>query len=261
MEQANNFIKHPEALACTWATEKFANYLIGMNFTVETNHKPLIPLLSTKQLNILPPRVLRFRLRMDRFDFNTSHVPGKHLCTADTLSRSPVAEAGPNSVAFENELESFVESVVNIFPASNRGLQAYREAQTDDPVCSILKTYCLKEWPDKKQLSPEFRPYWNIRSELSVGDNLLLRSCHVAVPKSLQKGTVSKIHQPTECQSSSMVARYDKTDLRSRKTCPECAKNAPPPIQPLISSTLPQYPWQKVVADLFHFKGKTYLLC
>ena len=32
-----------EALACTWATEKFADYLIGMNFTVETDHKPLIP--------------------------------------------------------------------------------------------------------------------------------------------------------------------------------------------------------------------------
>ena len=68
-----------EALACTWATEKFADYLIGMNFTVETDHKPLIPLLSTKQLNSLPPRVLRFRLRMDRFDFNITHVPGKHL--------------------------------------------------------------------------------------------------------------------------------------------------------------------------------------
>ena len=74
-----------EAIACTWATEKFADYLIGMNFTVETDHKPLIPLLSTKQLNSLPPRALRFRLRMDRFDFNTNHVPGKHLCTADTL--------------------------------------------------------------------------------------------------------------------------------------------------------------------------------
>ena len=68
-----------EALACTWATEKFADYLIGMNFTVETDHKPLIPLLSTKQLNSLPPRVLRSRLRMDRFDFNITHVPGKHL--------------------------------------------------------------------------------------------------------------------------------------------------------------------------------------
>ena len=42
-----------EALACTWATAKFANYFIGMNFTVETDCKPLIPLRSTKQLSSL----------------------------------------------------------------------------------------------------------------------------------------------------------------------------------------------------------------
>ena len=183
-----------EALACTWATEKFADYLIGMNFMVETDHKPLIPLLSTKQLNSLPPRVLRFRLQMDRFDFNISHVPGKHLCTADTLSRSPVSKAGPNSVAFENEVESFVEAVVTTFPASNKGLQAYRNAQTEDPVCSALKSYCLEGWPIKKELTAELRPYWNIKSELSVGDNLLLRNCRIVVPKLLQKATVDKIH-------------------------------------------------------------------
>ena len=45
------------------------------------------------------------------------------------------------------------------------------------------------------------------------------------------------------------------------KTCPECVKNSSSPTQPLISSSLPQYPWQKVASDLFHFKGKTYMLC
>ena len=39
------------------------------------------------------------------------------------------------------------------------------------------------------------------------------------------------------------------------KICPECVKNSPPPMltQPLILSSLPQYPWQKVSSDLFHF--------
>ena len=74
-----------EALATTWACEKFANFIVGTHFRIETDHKPLDPLLGTKHLDSLPPRVLRFRLRPDRFSYDITHVPGKELYTADTL--------------------------------------------------------------------------------------------------------------------------------------------------------------------------------
>lgn len=35
-----------EALAIVWAREIFSDCLIGMSFHIETDHKPLIPLLS-----------------------------------------------------------------------------------------------------------------------------------------------------------------------------------------------------------------------
>ena len=35
-----------EALATTWACEKFADFLIGKHFIIETDHKPLVPLLG-----------------------------------------------------------------------------------------------------------------------------------------------------------------------------------------------------------------------
>ena len=34
-----------EALAATWACEKFATYIQGKTVTLETDHKPLVPLL------------------------------------------------------------------------------------------------------------------------------------------------------------------------------------------------------------------------
>ena len=36
--------------------------MLGTTFQIESDHKPLIPLLSTKQLDSLPPCTLRFRL-------------------------------------------------------------------------------------------------------------------------------------------------------------------------------------------------------
>ena len=80
-----------EALAITWACEKFHDHILGQNFSIESDHRPLIPLLSTKNLDTMPPRILRFLLRLARFDYTIRHVPGKEVYTADTLSRAPNA--------------------------------------------------------------------------------------------------------------------------------------------------------------------------
>ena len=77
-----------EALALVWTCEKFADYIIGKQIQIETDHKPLVPLLGTTQRDSLPPRVLRFQLRLTRFDYLIAHVPGMYFYTADTLSRA-----------------------------------------------------------------------------------------------------------------------------------------------------------------------------
>ena len=55
-----------EALAATWASERFNEYILGLEYTLETDHKPLVPLLSTKEIAKMPPRIQRFRLRLMR---------------------------------------------------------------------------------------------------------------------------------------------------------------------------------------------------
>ena len=80
-----------KVLAVTWACERLRDYLIGLSFHIQTDHKPLVPLFTSKGLDELPVRVQCFRLCLMRFNFTVSHVPGKDLIVADTLSRAPVS--------------------------------------------------------------------------------------------------------------------------------------------------------------------------
>ena len=111
-----------EALAATWACKRFRDYLVGKWFCIETDHKPLVPLLSSTHLDNLPPRVLCFRLRLMCFDYNIIHVPGKLLYTADTLSHAPTTLPDVDSNALQNEVEGFVSYVTKCLPASYRAI-------------------------------------------------------------------------------------------------------------------------------------------
>ena len=98
-----------EALAITWACQRFSDYVLGHKFTIESDHKPLIPILNTKNLDSLPPRVVRFHLRLAKFDYVVKHVPGKVLYTADALSHAPIPET--ENTELEEEVQVFVDGV------------------------------------------------------------------------------------------------------------------------------------------------------
>ena len=182
-----------EALATTWASEKFSSYILGTSFVIETDHKPLVPLLGSKNLDSLPPRILRFRLKLDRFDYRIVHIPGKEIYTADTLSRAPISSE-ISDLNLEEEAKMLIEMSIRHLPASPKRLDEYRSAQIADHVCSTIINYCQRGWPKKKYIDSFLRPYWSSQGELTVHDNLLYQN-RIVVPKSLQGETLKKLHE------------------------------------------------------------------
>jgi hypothetical protein len=79
-----------EALGLTWACEKFKEYIMGLNVVLETDHKPLLEILQTKNLDDLTPRLQRFRIRLMRYTYSVKYTKGTELLVADALSRNPI---------------------------------------------------------------------------------------------------------------------------------------------------------------------------
>jgi len=106
-----------EALTSTWACERFRDFVTGAHFdhfVIETDHKPLLQLLATKDSDEMTPRLQRFRMRLMRYDYTVRYVPGKLLVAADALSRSPLAEVGDPE--FEEEVSDHVCHIPSSLP-------------------------------------------------------------------------------------------------------------------------------------------------
>jgi hypothetical protein len=73
------------------AGEKFQPYVEGRHFTVETDHRTLCRLYSMRGPNVNLQRRSR---RLQTFDFEIQHIPGRCNQTVDVLSRLLVAPRG-----------------------------------------------------------------------------------------------------------------------------------------------------------------------
>ena len=257
-----------ESLAFTWACERFSDYLIGLKFHIYTDHKPLVPLFSTKNLEELPVRVQRFRLRMLRFHFTISHVPGKQLTIADMLSRAPTEVYDCNDQELEQDSQVFVNSVIASLPASEQQLQRIKQFQQNDPVCKQLFQFCQTKWPSQSSLSEKVKPYCSVSAEISIENGLIMKGSRIIIPLELQPEMLTKLHDGhlgiTKCRARARQAIWwpglSKQLGDKVKNCSECRKHSLQRAEPLISTQLPDLPWQKVGTDLFHWKNHQYLL-
>ena len=78
-----------EALAIIWGIQKFKMYLIGKEFVVETDHKPLSYLRNVKNNN---GRLMRWSLFLQEFQFKILYIKGSENSMADSLSRNALPQ-------------------------------------------------------------------------------------------------------------------------------------------------------------------------
>ncbi len=255
-----------ELLAIAWACDKFDRYLVGLKFNVETDHKPLVPILSSKFLDDLSPRLQRLRMKLLRFNFTVKHTPGKDLTTADLLSRKPIQEVQSSDGLLHRELRASAIGAVKLIPASTKMMSRVREAQRQSRVGQQLLDFIKNGWPTS--LPDELAEYARHQASLSTFRGLILYCQRLWIPHSMRAEILRRLHSShmgqTKMQNLAQVSVWwpglHKDITTISDTCVHCAEHRPNKSEPLITSPLPSAPWRKVGVDLFKKNEKWYIV-
>lgn len=112
-----------ELLAIVWATKYFRPYLFGRKFKIITDHRPLTWIMSLKEPN---SKLIRWRLKLEEYDYEIIYKKGKLNTNADALSRIKL-----DNLSVNEHVDINTNSVDNI---SNHGTQGTTIHSSDENV-------------------------------------------------------------------------------------------------------------------------------
>uniref|UniRef100_A0A3P9HQ00 Gypsy retrotransposon integrase-like protein 1 n=1 Tax=Oryzias latipes TaxID=8090 RepID=A0A3P9HQ00_ORYLA len=183
-----------ELLASMYACERFHQYVYGQTFEVETDHKPLVSIMS-KALSDCPVRIQRMLIRLQKYDVHMMYTKGKYMYTADTLSRAVDKDEKEDS-GKGAEIQAYVDMILTSLPVTADRTEQIRTETNADETMKELKRTILKGWPENKKECPgKIQDFWNCRAELTVVDDIVLKGSKFVIPTSLRKQMLRKIHE------------------------------------------------------------------
>ena len=209
-----------------------------------------------KPLATTPRRLQGMRRRLQAYDIEVIYQPGPTMYIADLLSRSylPISP-NPSSVEFESI------NMAQLISISNERLTEIRAETIADKTLQLLKETILHGWPNNKhELPPKVRPYFGIRGELSIQDELMFRGERVVFPAMLRRDMKNTIHS-SHLGAESCLPRAREclfwpgmsAEIRQLVAqCATCARFSTSQQKgTLMPHELPSGAWQKVGMDLF----------
>ena len=224
-----------ECLAAAWAMFKCRQFLEGLpTFDLITDHRPLVPILNEYALDKLDnPRLLRLRLKMQRFSVSAKWIAGKANKDADALSRAPVGQPSPGDELGEGA--PFQPARLSLLCAIERSdakvldpiLEKVKAAALIDPVMQELRDTIIRGFPNEKcNLPYSLRPFWKVREQLAIDDtdDMVVVGSRVVIPKALQRDVLKDLllmHQGATKlrQRARMSIYWPDVDLLAEYRC------------------------------------------
>lgn len=247
-----------EALAVVFAVRHFHNYLVGREFTLVTDHEPLLGVFGeAKPVPLMASnRLIRWVLRLQGYTYHLQHRPGRRNQNADALSRLPCPPKGggvvPGYTRTPAETTLLIKALQGSVVTAN---DISRETQRDTQLARVRR-HVQSGWPPN--VEAELKPYWSVRRELSTHDGCILRGARIVVPAKLRQECLTELHtgHPGIVRMKGLARSYmwwpgiDRAIEEAVNTCHACQQTKPkPPSSPVHPWEWPAQPWERLHID------------
>ena len=184
-----------------------------------------------------------------------NYLPGMEVYIADGLSRMQADNPNTRATVPEEEMNIYVDSVLDSLLVSDVKLMEIKEAQDEDPVCKKIKIYSMEGWPDKFHLHDAIKPYWAVRGELSVVHGVLLKGPRIVLLPTMRLQVLDKVHEGNQDivrsqEDAKTLVWWPGLSCKIQdtvKNCKICAKNRQQRTEPLIPTPFREHLWQVII--------------
>lgn len=197
-----------ELLAIVWAVKHFRPYLFGRRFKIVTDHKPLTWLFSVKDPG---SRLVRWRLKLEEFEYEIIYKCGKNNTNADALSRPAVMNTNSINPTLNNDTST---STTQTQAHSEDYLQINYSHFTENPTYSF-DTSNLNISPDSLLNDKHKNIFIPISCELSDKNDLFNQSI------SMCSQVDSYLEKPKELYDVDLLVSDKKQNLMFSCTRPK----------------------------------------
>ena len=255
-----------EILSIVFSCEKFHDFIYGKKFYIFNDHLPLKSIFK-KSILKAPPRIQKFLLRLQRYQFEMHYIKGSLLTVADTLSRAALSDKTPEIE--ESEINCYVHLIESNYLISDYRLQQFKDETNADVTLQTLLKFIQNGWPNNRNQIPEtIRPYYTHRQDLTYSNGIIFKDVRIVVPKSLRNDMKHLLHTGhlgiVKIKNRARDIIYwpgINSDIENIvNSCEICQEHQNRQRdEPPIKHDIPTTPWTKVGTDIFHLRGKPYL--